>query len=724
MRSLSIRWQMTLAMLWLGIGLLIIIVASTYYFESMARQSWVKSLSGELERSAEKIRQDMTELGSRAATGSKKTPGFNQAFQNLKANPDSASARDELRKILRESFNQRVISTGEVAVLGFRAYNEDLELLAQQLAEDAPSLPARMVPQFHEKAAAREGSERLKPVAYFGVTDGTAHHSVLAPVGGLGVIGYLEVLVAPVHNLESLEAITGLPIAIQGVDGTELYRSEHWTPEDKAGNQLLASEFTLRSDSGQPALVLKAQKDISGLADHFARAQAYILGIAVLLTAVGLLQVLWFTTRYVTKPLRDTSEQLAAAQEALDVTERFQGEDRSNEVGRLRRGWDGFVGTLGGILRSSRGELDIIRGLSETTSQRLGKVHSSAEDTNGTVNEVVNSTQEVNEVVQNVAENVQEVSQYASDSTGKAQEGMESLTNAYRKLEGLQTANQRVTEIMESIQGIAKKTDLLALNAAIEAANAGEAGKGFAVVADEVRKLAEQTSQATNQVHEIVGELNGETDATVSAMGEAQNKMGEIQAIIQKTDGTANQIAASTEELAATMADTTDTVQGILTNTATVTNAVAEVELATQQLHDSAEAMKERFALFRLTEAEPALAGKTHQLLEAKLAHIDYRTRLIGLLQGHEQLGEDQIASHEECGLGQWLYSEGQEAFGHLHATQELEQVHRDMHSKIIEVVRYHNSGDEHAAGQAYQEFTELAQKVIDRIDQIAEQAS
>jgi len=80
----------------------------------------------------------------------------------------------------------------------------------------------------------------------------------------------------------------------------------------------------------------------------------------------------------------------------------------------------------------------------------------------------------------------------------------------------LNTQSQRIGEIVATIQEIAGQTNLLALNAAIEAARAGDAGRGFAVGPDEVRKLAEESRQAAASIAEIIALVQTGTERAMS----------------------------------------------------------------------------------------------------------------------------------------------------------------------------------------------------------------
>ena len=72
-------------------------------------------------------------------------------------------------------------------------------------------------------------------------------------------------------------------------------------------------------------------------------------------------------------------------------------------------------------------------------------------------------------------------------------------------MRSIRESSDRISQIVELIDEIARRTDLLALNAAVESARAGEAGRGFAVVANEVRKLSQQSADAALQIRSLVG---------------------------------------------------------------------------------------------------------------------------------------------------------------------------------------------------------------------------
>ncbi|RYO77185.1 hypothetical protein DL763_010060 [Monosporascus cannonballus] len=72
----------------------------------------------------------------------------------------------------------------------------------------------------------------------------------------------------------------------------------------------------------------------------------------------------------------------------------------------------------------------------------------------------------------------------------------------------LRELSESIRPIVETMQAIARQTNLLSINASIEAAHALDAGRGFAVVASEVRKLAESSADASRNVGAIAKALS------------------------------------------------------------------------------------------------------------------------------------------------------------------------------------------------------------------------
>lgn len=91
-----------------------------------------------------------------------------------------------------------------------------------------------------------------------------------------------------------------------------------------------------------------------------------------------------------------------------------------------------------------------------------------------------------------------------------------------------------VADIADQLGDISFNTTILSLNASIEAARAGESGAGFEVVASEMRQLSNNSNIFSEQVAEVVKELEKEVAETAQQFQDSTKALDESKASMEE----------------------------------------------------------------------------------------------------------------------------------------------------------------------------------------------
>lgn len=216
-----------------------------------------------------------------------------------------------------------------------------------------------------------------------------------------------------------------------------------------------------------------------------------------------------------------------------------------------------------------------------TTAQALSQ---GATEQASTVEELSASIEDISDQLHQNTENITKVANYIGETVTDIEESNTFMDQMLISMNDINQASGEISKIIAVINDIAFQTNILALNAAVEAARAGAAGKGFAVVAEEVRNLATKSAESANQtaaliansikavsdgskmaentakalsnvsskaiqIKDIMAEIEQVSVIQSTSIAQITQGMDQISSVVQTNAATAEESAASSEEL-------------------------------------------------------------------------------------------------------------------------------------------------------------------------------
>jgi len=319
----------------------------------------------------------------------------------------------------------------------------------------------------------------------------------------------------------------------------------------------------------------------------------------------------------------DESQQLA--QDMANNTERYRHQE---EINNLWLGSADLVNNISEELAASSNELISQRDEFQSSQDIFGKIMSM------------------------LASTIEATTKISTDSQ-----------NASTSVDNLKSATAGINDFVNIIKGISDQTNLLALNAAIEAARAGEQGRGFAVVADEVRTLAQRSAEASNEISNLIEQVNQQMEQVTVGIREVGEKSNEISESTATIETTADNIVNVSKKMYSVITGSTD--DGFLQT--------------------------------------------------VKMDHIVWKLEVYQVILGMSDKSLDEFDDHHNCRLGKWYFQgKGSEEYTNHNAFKQLDAPHAQVHNHGLSALKSMKNGD---MAQAVKDLTIMESASVDVIN-------
>ncbi len=348
-----------------------------------------------------------------------------------------------------------------------------------------------------------------------------------------------------------------------------------------------------------------------------------VVAIFGLITAIVLAVVV---TRSISKPLGRINRGLSLLSKG-DLSQKLS-EEGNDEFSALSAKVNSLTDSLrelvGNILEQEKRLIEIAKESVELGDKSLADVDEQREQVTVTSTNTLNvqdksrsNLKQINqamEALRNITKQSQDIGHLVERNRLQVDNQAKQAESSAQIIGRLDENSRSIGSILDVIKTIAEQTNLLALNAAIEAARAGEQGRGFAVVADEVRTLANRTHDSTEEIEQMIGNLQKDAAEAVKAIkfGREQARDGveithqvaeqvrNIREIIEQLSNINEHIVTDTEQQDVLLADVAESLNTIVNLADSSAQSTRQSNESTMKLDAQTESLRKAVERFQL----------------------------------------------------------------------------------------------------------------------------
>jgi methyl-accepting chemotaxis protein len=226
------------------------------------------------------------------------------------------------------------------------------------------------------------------------------------------------------------------------------------------------------------------------------------------------------------------------------------------------------------------------------------QVNTSITELSTTANQIADQASQVDQVANRVGDDSQQIEQTSTEVVRQSKQGLAAVQhtisvssevarlyqNLMETMNELNDKSARMRVILNLLGSIASETRLLALNAAIEAAGAGEYGERFGVVAQHIKGLANRSADASQEVVNIIQEIEEAFRQTVEAAEGGYSKANKMEEVANQTGRMIEQMRGIAERSQNQAVSINKTMKDVKQLSEIIKTATAQQRSASQQV--------------------------------------------------------------------------------------------------------------------------------------------